>query len=132
MSTRSVIENYFDVISGKKEGDFIAALSPNITWHLPPHHPFGSQFQGMDKVMGMLARGMPMFREGSLKFQVHTIVVEGDQAFAHFTMTGVTDRDKSYENDYLFRFRVAGDQITEIWESMDTQYMHELGMYEGR
>ena len=131
MNTKSVIENYFKIISGAKEGNFIDCLAQDATWNLPPHHPFGSVFSGMDNILQMLGRGMPMFEAGSLKFDIHAIVCEDENAFAHFTMTGKTGKGADYSNQYLFRFRVREGKITEIWESMDTQYMHELGMYEG-
>ena len=129
--TRQTIENYFAVMNGEGEGNFLDFLSEDIVWHLPPAHTFGSEFRGRDEVLQMLARGMPMFKEGSLKITPHQITVEGDSAFAHFTMTGTTSQGKDYSNQYIFRFRVSGGKITEIWESMDTQYMHSLGMYDG-
>ena len=130
-STRQTIEDYIAVMNGEGEGNFLDFLSDDIVWHLPPAHPFGSVFRGRDEVLQMLARGMPIFKEGSLKITPHQITAEGDSAFAHFTLTATTGQGKEYCNEYIFRFRVGEGKITEIWESMDTQYMHALGVYDG-
>ena len=128
MNPRQTVQNYFDIIGGG-EGDLFACLSDDIVWHLPPHHPFGSEYKGKAAVAEMMAKGMPMFEADSLAIEVEVIVAEGDNAFAHFRMRARTASGADYDNEYLFRFRVANALIVEIWESMDTLYMRELKMF---
>ncbi len=130
VNTRETIDQYFGLLSGELEGNFIDCLDESIVWHLPPHHPFGADFDGKDQVLKMLERGLPMFRLETMKVELHLVVADGEHAFAHFTMRAVTSKGKDYENQYFFRFRVQGGKIVEIWEAMDSLYMASLGMYD--
>ena len=130
MNSREIIENYFGIIQGERQGDLFECMSDDVIWHLPPHHPMGGEFNGKAAVGEMMAKGMPMFEDGSLKFEIHAIVADGEDAFAHFNMRARTSAGDDYDNMYIFRFRVKDDKIAEIWEVMDTLYMSGLKLYE--
>ncbi len=129
--TRRVVQRYFDALSGNIGGDFLADMSEDALWHLPPYHRFGSAFAGKQAIMEMLGLGVGMFDLSTLSVNLWVVVADGESAFAHFEMTAKTGAGRDYRNEYMFRFTVRDGQIVEVWEMMDTKYMHDLGMFEG-
>ena len=129
-ATRRVVQRYFDALSADSGGDFLAEMSEDAVWHLPPHHVFGSVFNGKEAILGMLGRGVGMFDLSTLSINHYLLIAEGENAVAHFEMCAKTDAGRDYRNEYLFRFTVRGAKIVEVWEMMDTKCMHDLGMYD--
>ena len=130
-TTRGVVQRYFDALSGDSGGDFLAEMSEDVVWHLPPHHQFGSVFEGQPAIMEMLGLGVNMFDLSTLSVELRVVAADGENAFAHFEMTAKTGGGRDYRNEYMFRFTVREAQIVEVWEMMDTKYMHDLGMFAG-
>ena len=39
-------------------------------------------------------------------------------------LRAITGRGEPYENDYVFIFRIRDGRIAEVWENLDTLYLH--------
>ena len=57
MNSKELVERYFDSVEGRSAAPITDYLAADIRWHLPPAHPFGSDFSGIDGVLGMMAKG---------------------------------------------------------------------------
>ena len=130
-STRRVVQRYFDALRADSGGDFLAEMADDVVWHLPPHHLFGSAFEGKEAILGMLGRGVGMFDLSTISVERLFLMADGENATAHFEMSAKTGAGRDYRNEYMFRFTVRDGKIVEVWEIMDTKCMHDLGMFEG-
>ena len=129
-NNRQLIENYFATVSGASEVPLTDYFSDDIVWTLPPAHPFGGPFNGVDAVMEMMGMGGGFFRFETIAINVHEIMVDGDNAVAHFQLTAKTHDERDYLNEYLFRFLCKDNKIVAVWEFLDTHYQAKMGMFD--
>lgn len=127
---KQLIENYFATVSGSSEVPLTDYFGDDIVWTLPPAHPFGGPFHGVDAVMEMMGMGGGFFRFETIAIKVHVIVAEGDNVVAHFQLNAKTSNDDDYENQYLFRFQCRDNKIVGVWEFLDTYYQSKMGMFD--
>lgn len=127
---KTLINHYFDAVSGKTDNPITDYLSDSITWHLPPAHPFGGPFEGIPAVLDMLGRGGTLFDFATMVIDIHALIAEADDVVAHFQLTASTSDGRQYENQYLFRFRCRDGMIVEVWEFLDTYRQYTMGMFD--
>ena len=77
---------------------------------------------GRDAVVPFLTGGLGYFRAGTITWDVHQLVAEGDVAAVAFTRRSLTAAGTPYENEYCLVLRFDGDQIAEAWEHADTAH----------
>ena len=127
---RKLIESYFSSVSGDSDVPLSDYFSDDITWTLPPAHPFGGPFHGLDAVMEMMGMGGGFFRFETIVIEVHAIIAEQDDVVAHFQLSAKTHDDGDYQNQYLFRFQCRDKKIVAVWEFLDTYYQAKMGMFD--
>lgn len=128
-SSKALINQYFDSISGKSETPITEYFAQDIKWNLPPAHPFGGPFVGIPAVLEMMGKGADFFPYDTIAIELHTLIAEEDDVVAHFGLTAKTHAGKHYANEYLFRFKCRDEKIVEVWEFLDTYYQHQMGMF---
>lgn len=126
---KQLVQGYFAVINGESDKPITDFLSPDIVWHLPPGHPFGTPFTGMDSVLEMMGRGIGLYEPGSIKVRVQCLIAEAENIAAQFELTGRLTNGDEYLNHYMFRFRFENGQIAEAWEYLDTLYASQKDMF---
>ncbi len=87
-----------------------------------PGQTFGGRFEGRRRVLVFLKQNQRLFR-GGLTFHVRWAGVSGDRAVAEWTNEGVTRDGTPYANRGATVFRLAGDQIVEIHDYLDTEVL---------
>ena len=130
IDNKKLIESYFATVSGESETPLTDYFAEDIVWTLPPAHPFGGPFHGVDAVMEMMGMGGGFFKFETIAIQLHAIFGEEDNVAAHFQLTAKTHDDADYTNQYLFRFQCKDNKIIAIWEFLDTYYQSKMGMFD--
>lgn len=131
MSTpnKELITDYFAVISGESDKPFNDFFSPGVVWHLPPGHPYGARFDGLENVLAMMGQGIGLFEQGSIRVTLLCLIAEGEDVIAQFTLDARMADGQDYCNQYMFRFRFENGQIAEVWEYLDTLYASNKGLF---
>ncbi len=130
MNSKELVERYFDSVEGRSAAPITDYLAADIRWHLPPAHPFGSDFSGIDGVLGMMAKGAGWLDFATLQIRRHALICEGDNVAVHFELTAQTCSGEPYLNQYLLRFRCCDAKICEVWEFLDTYSQYRAGLYQ--
>ena len=126
---RQLVESYLACLleGSRPVTEFFA---DDIVWHLPPAHPFGGPFVGVEAVIGMMERGGKLYPWETIQTETLAAICEGDDVVIHSKLTAKTHGGTDYANDYIFRYRCCNGKIAEVWEFMDTHLMQQLGMFE--
>jgi ketosteroid isomerase-like protein len=107
--------------------DRIAAahcLTDDVTWWVPQsagEHGLERPLQGRDRVLELLC-GESRYVVGTMAWQYHQILHDGDFVVAHCSLSATTQSGRDYENHYALLYRFRGDVIAESWEHTDTAY----------
>ncbi len=128
-NNRHLIEQYFASLTGQSDTPISDYFDSDIIWHLPPAHPFGGPFIGLSAVLEMLGKGSHLFRFETITIDRRATIVEDDNAAVHFILNAKMHDDRDYCNEYLFRFQCQDGKISQVWESMDTYYQYQAGMF---
>lgn len=73
----------------------------------------------------LLADGSEFWR--TTAWTPHIFLFEGDDKVAvHVTLHGVMPNGAKYENDYMFLYTFAGNEIAEIREFVDTAWINDF------
>ena len=127
-SPKEVVSGFFaDVNAGRTEQAF-ARLAPDIAYHIVAPPPLG----GAVDVAGLVRAATAVFErlETPLQVEIRTLVAEGDRVVAEVRGNAPTKRGGTYDNDYLFLYRVTDGVIVEAKEYLDSAKFLEL--IEGR
>ena len=89
-SSKELISNYFDSISGKSAVAITEYFAEDIQWNLPPAHPFVGPFIGIPAVLDMMGKGAEFFPYESIAIELHALIAEQDNVVAHFRLTAKT------------------------------------------
>jgi len=129
-NNRHLIEQYFASLTGQSDTPISNYFADDIVWHLPPAHPFGGPFIGLNAVLDMLGQGSHLFRFETIAIDRRALIVEGDNAAVHFILNAKMHDNRDYSNEYLFRFQCQDGKISQVWECMDTYYQYTVGMFD--
>jgi ketosteroid isomerase-like protein len=126
-TNRALIERYFRAIGG--DGDLADVFSADVEWHLPRTNPMGSPHVGLDAVLAMLSSGVDLYDPAAMRTEIHTIVADDDHVAVRLTFHTRTATGTPYEGEYQFLFACKDARITAVWESPDTLYQEQMGVF---
>lgn len=126
---KALILDYYATLAGQGTrplGDFFA---DDVVWHVPPSNPLikPNPRRGHAAVMDLLAAGIGVYQEGSLRIDRQRIIADESQVGVQFTLTAQLANGKPYANQYFFLFSIANGRIDGVWEYLDTLYQAESG-----
>jgi ketosteroid isomerase-like protein len=78
----------------------------------------------LDLSRRLIAEGSEFWRP--TKWAPHVFLIEGDKVAVHVTHEGVMPDGRVYNNDYMFLYTFAGDQICELREFVDTAWINDF------
>ena len=132
-TNRQLIEDYYAVIGGADRGrqlpDF---FSDDVVWHVPRSNPTitPNPRVGLAAVMDLLTAGVGVYKEGSMRINIQSLIADEKQVAARFEMTADLANGNDYRNQYCFVFSVANNRINGVWEYLDTLYQANTGVFD--
>jgi ketosteroid isomerase-like protein len=111
-------------IAEKDRAATSACLADDVTWWVPQsaaEHGIERPLRGRESVLGLLC-GKSRYEPGSMNWQCHHLVHDGDMVVAHCTLRAKTATGRTYQNEYALIYRFQGELIVESWEHTDTAY----------
>jgi ketosteroid isomerase-like protein len=104
-------------------------FAQDMNWWLPrtAHTRFGFTVPtvGLDAFLEAQRRGLEQIYQPQ-KWTPHVMIAEGDFVSTLATLEALTPAGVTYTNEYLFLFRCADGKITDLWEFVDTAYVHDF------
>jgi ketosteroid isomerase-like protein len=125
----ALILDYYAALAGqggRPIGDFFAE---DVVWHVPQSNPLikPNPRRGHAAVMDLLAAGIGVYKEGSLRIDRQRIVADESQVGVQFTLTAQLANGNPYTNQYFFLFSIKDGRIDGVWEYLDTLYQAQSG-----
>lgn len=126
---KEAVLEYFSMVGGGEEGAVQRAVErfrEDAIWHLPPSLPNGGSYRGRQAIIDMLNadEGMALYEPGSMKVQAEAMIADDDYVVVPLVLRAVTRHGEPYENRYVFVYRLENSEIVEVWENLDTLYLH--------
>lgn len=134
-AAKSVVKAFLQAVGNSVGGDgagITPYLADDVRWHLPQSSSrFGpTDICGLAAVLTLITKqGARFYQPGSMRFDFHSMIAEGDYVHTRMTLEAMTSTGKPYCNEYQTLYRVAGGKLAEVWELYDTAYQFPL--YEG-
>ncbi|MBT31583.1 MAG: hypothetical protein CMO01_18160 [Thalassobius sp.] len=126
MSTRNVVESYFNAMKEGRLADMQTYVSPHQKYWISGEDswPFGgfNSPESMSKLWSIVKERFP----NGLTLTINSILTEGEYAAVQVHNTATRIDGKVYDNDVLVHLRVQNGKITEQREYLDTIMMNEL------
>ena len=125
---RALIERYFDLVM-RGQGDPADVFADDVTWHLPKSNPMGREHVGRAAVLEMLGSGVDLYEPGSMSTEIHAVVADDDFVAVRLTFHTRTASGRDYDGEYQFLFGCRDGRIVDVWESPDTLYQEQMGVF---
>lgn len=126
MSTKIVIENYFNAMKEGRLADMQKYVSPNQKYWISGDGtwPFGgyNSPESMSKLWSIVKERFPK----GLNITINSILTDGEYAAVQVHNNATRIDGKIYDNDVFVHLRVQNDIIMEQREYLDTIMMNEL------
>lgn len=132
-ANRALVLRYFDIVTGRLEAPLQACFTEDARWHVPRSNPMihPNPKCGIDGVMEVLGSGVAIYQPGSLELHLESVIADAREVAVQFTLHARLARGAPYDNRYMFRFRIEGGRIAEVWEHLDTLRQQQLGTWDG-
>jgi uncharacterized protein len=124
----ALIERYFDLVM-RGTGTPEAVFAEDVSWHLPKSNPMGRTHDGRDAVLEMLGAGVDLYEPSSMSTEIHTVVADDTHVAVRLTFRTRTAAGRDYEGEYQFLFECRDGLVTNVWESPDTLYQEQMGVF---
>lgn len=120
MTTRELAVRFVDVMLAGDLTALAPMLADDVVWHLPPFAK-RAPIRGRDAVLGFVRDAQAAYYvAGTLRLEPALLVADADGAALLGTLRARTKRGGDYANLYNFALRVAGGQVVEAWELLDS------------
>lgn len=126
MSTKKVVQNYFNAMKEGRFANMQKYVSPNQKYWIGGEGSwaFGgyNSPESMAKLWAVVAERFP----NGLNITINSIIADGEYAAVQIHNNATRVDGKVYDNDILVHLRVQNDLITEQREYLDTIMINEL------
>lgn len=115
------LQTAFAELAKSNSGPFVELLADDVSWTIAGKSKWSKSFRGKQEVLtGLLAPVSAMFAE-PFTLTPHRIIADDDVVVVEARGRGITKAGASYDNSYCLVFRMAGGQVKEVTEYMDTE-----------
>ena len=124
MTNKQLVSQFFDYFSRGEIEPAFALVSDDVSWWVPGDLPFSGTKTKAEymQVVGAIQSGFP----DGLKLDATAMIAEGDKVAVEVSSYGQHVNGRTYENKYHFLMTIAGGEIVEVKEYMDTLHLHQL------
>lgn len=125
MKPIDVLDSYLDALLAGDLDRIRAAFSEDAVWTLHGDLPLAGPWRGRDAIVDdfLVKVGGSLFEPGSQHFEWLSITADDRAAVLQWRVVARTAAGRDYDNRYLARFEIVGDEITSVQEYTDTEYL---------
>jgi ketosteroid isomerase-like protein len=121
-----MFERFFAAMGASEGAAMVPLLADDARWWFPQSGAEAGAVprlvEGRDAVLSILGHADAFFAR--LHYTLDHVLEDGEMVSVHATARGATLQGRSYENEYLFLFRLRDGVIAEGWEFLDTAYAY--------
>ena len=96
-------------------------MADDFRWTISGNGRWSHSYQGKQAVLTELFPALRERIEGRIKMVPQRILADGDHVVVEARGNNVTKAGQRYDNSYCFVFRLAGGNLKEVTEYMDTE-----------
>ena len=121
-----IVTDFLQALRALDQARLQTLMCDDVIWEIPRSSPppFGGRHQGREKVLGMLETSLFLPDSGGVV--IDDLLVEGERVVAEVTITGVTVKNRDYDNRYVFIITLRNEQVAEFREHLDTAYANQI------
>ena len=120
-SNKQLMQSIFAELAKGNGKPFVAAMADDFSWIIPGHSTWSRTWRGKQAVMDELMR--PLFARFANTYtnEATRFIAEDDFVVVECRGKVTTRSGKPYDNHYCYVCRLAGGQLRELTEYMDTE-----------
>ncbi|MGH2893473.1 MAG: nuclear transport factor 2 family protein, partial [Solirubrobacteraceae bacterium] len=126
--SKAVVQRYAAAVAAGDVQTARELFAPSATWTLAAGDlPIGGTWEGRDAIIDeFLATAQSYYVPDSIAIEITGLVAEADHVVMQWTSRARTRAGRTYENGCIGVFTIAGGQIQDVREYMDTLYARDV------
>jgi uncharacterized protein len=130
--SKAVVQRYVAAVAAGDAQTVRELFAPSAIWTLAAGDlPIAGTWDGRDAIIDdFLATAQSYYVPGSITIEITGMVAEADQVVVQWTSRAQTPAGRAYENGCIGVFTIAGGQIQQVREYMDTLYARNVAFGE--
>ena len=123
---KQLVQRVFAELASGNGQPFMDALANDARWTVIGSSPWSRTYEGKRAITNELMR--PLFRQfaGEYKARAIRIVAEDDVVVVEARGEVTTKSGKPYNQAYCYVFRLAGGEVQELTEYLDTDLVNQV------
>jgi uncharacterized protein len=121
-----IIQNIMESRSRRDNAPFTAAMSDDFVWRITGSTAWSGEYVGKTDVRERLLRPLYAQLTAPPRITPARILADGDHVVVECRGDAVTVSGDPYRNSYCFVVRMAGGQMVEMTEYMDTALVERV------
>jgi hypothetical protein len=118
---KQLLQQIFAELAQGNARPLVAAMADDFRWTVAGTSTWARVFAGKQAVIQELFGALGERLEGSIKTIPHRFLADEDFVVVEARGNNITKSGAPYNNNYCFVFRLAGGQLQEVIEYMDTE-----------
>jgi ketosteroid isomerase-like protein len=118
---KRLIQHLFTELARGNRAPFADAMADDFAWTIPGTTAWSRTYRGKDVVRRELFRPLFAQLEDGYTNTAHRILADGDFVVVQCRGRSTTKAGRPYDNEYCYVIRLAGGQLRELFEYLDTE-----------
>jgi len=120
VDNKALVQSIFDARSRGDTASFVAAMADDFVWRITGSTAWSGEYVGKADVLERLSK--PLFAQlaAPTRLTATRFIADGDHVVVECRGDATTLSGEHYANTYCFVMRLAGGQLREVTEYMDT------------
>lgn len=125
-ANRLLMQRVFDELAAGNGQPFMDVLVDDVRWTAIGSSPWSRTYEGKATIVAELMR--PLFSQFADQYRARAtrIVAEGDIVVVEARGHVMTKSGRPYNQTYCYVFRLAGGQVRELTEYLDTDLVNQV------
>ena len=125
-ANRQLMQGVFDELAAGNGQPFMDVLADDVRWTAIGSSPWSRTYEGKATIVAELMR--PLFSQFADQYRARAtrIVAEGDIVVVEARGQVMTKSGQPYNQTYCYVFRLAGGQVRELTEYLDTDLVNRV------
>jgi ketosteroid isomerase-like protein len=118
-TNRKLVSDAYEAFARGEIPKAMAAMAPDILWHVPGRGPLSRDYRGHQEVLGFFQHFMEL-SGGTFRIQVDDVLARGDRVIALVTESAER-KGRKWSSPQVHVWTVKGGQATIFWQFQGDQ-----------
>jgi ketosteroid isomerase-like protein len=121
LESKQFLQNIFAELAQGNSRPLVDSMADDFRWTVTGSTKWSRTYEGKETVLRELLRPLRSRIVDTVRTTAHRFIAEGDHVVVEARGNNTTKAGLAYNNTYCFVVRLAGGQLREITEYMDTE-----------